>query len=141
MGAPYESIESVKETQRLLCSGEFPLDNWKFNPLQIWRPGTVNRTIWLSDFDMDWEKYGYAEVDNSPDQTKVYWKNQEMDYFVAADLCREFDAEYHSVIKSRNGNKWISSPYVDAWSEPDPNKDFIPKYKQKLLEIVKLKNH
>ena len=45
IGAPYESVESVKETQRLLCSGEFPLDNWKFNPLQIWRPTTINRTI------------------------------------------------------------------------------------------------
>ena len=138
MGVPYESVESVQETNRLLCSGEFPLDSWKFRPLQIWRPTTVTRTVWLSEFDMNWEKYGYTEIENPPDQVKVYWKNEEMDYFTAVELCTEFETQYREVIKNKIGKTWFN-PYIAAWLEKGTRRDFLPGYKQRLLEIVKSK--
>ncbi len=130
IGTPYESVESVIETNRLLCSGEFPLDQWRYTPLKIWRPTTVNKTVWLSEFDLNWEKYGYTEVDNPPDQVKIFWKNQEMDYFKASELARDFGWQMHQL---KNGE---ASKFLAPWIESESRDVFLPKFKKKLLDIV-----
>ena len=139
VGAPYESIESVMETQRMLFSGEFPLDSWIATPLQIWR-GTSNNhphsvTAWRSKFDLNWQKYGYSEIDNPPDDLVIYWKNDEMDFFKATEIsCKIWVPK----ITNERGT-FDRHLMMKAWAEDETRTTFMPRYKQKLLEIVKTK--
>jgi len=59
IGLPHEPIEHVYKTYELFTSGEFPLHTVKFNSLKI----NKHASWWQSDFDKNYKKYGYEEVD------------------------------------------------------------------------------
>lgn len=136
IGLPGESIASIRETNRLLQSKEFPLDSWEFIPLKIWQGGSAYSpaaawtTVWMSEFDQNWQQY-YQEVDDPPNNVRVFWKNEEMNIFEATALSFEF----------LKNNRPLAADVLrrEAWGEPESASTFIPKYKQKLLEIVKTK--
>jgi hypothetical protein len=133
IGLPGESIASIRETNRLLHSKEFPLDSWEFIPLKMWHANSANgknaswATVWMSEFDKNWQQY-YQEVDNPPNNIRIYWKNKEMNIFEATALSSEFLKKYAPI-------EYVAR----SWGEHEPASIFIPKYKQKLLEIVKTK--
>jgi radical SAM superfamily enzyme YgiQ (UPF0313 family) len=61
-GLPYESVDSLKQTQEFLLSDDNPFDSVIASPLQI-RPLNKNSTYdFLSDIDKNFEKYGYRDL-------------------------------------------------------------------------------
>ncbi len=61
VGLPYESIDSIKQTIHLLTSGKIPLHSYGVKPLKIY---DFNQRMWSSDFDINYEKYGYRLIKN-----------------------------------------------------------------------------
>jgi len=61
-GLPYESVDSIKQTQEFLLSADNRFDAVVLQPLQI-RPANKNYTYeFLSDIDKNFEKYGYRDL-------------------------------------------------------------------------------
>ena len=126
VGLPYESIEEVTETARMLRDGEIHLDSWNFSRLVIKNLNT-NR-LWPSSLDKDWQKYGYRKLQDV-EGTEILWANDHMDIHVAEQLFQEF-----------NSPKWGQPGLRAAWFDENEHKaTFLPKYKQQLLDIIKSK--
>ncbi|MDB4318255.1 radical SAM protein [bacterium] len=129
VGLPYESIEEVTETARMLRDGEIHLDSWNFTRLVIKNLNT-NR-LWPSSLDKDWQKYGYRKLTEA-EGSEIMWENDHMNIHIANQLFQEF-----------NSSKW-GQPALQGqthWFDENEHKStFLPKYKQQLLDIVRSKN-
>ena len=84
---------------------------------------------------MNWQKYGYREIDNPPDDLIIYWKNDEMDFFKASEISCKI---WVPTITNERGT-FDRHLMMKAWAEDETRTTFMPRYKQKLLEIVKTK--
>jgi radical SAM superfamily enzyme YgiQ (UPF0313 family) len=85
IGLPEESKNDIHHTFDALMDETIGLHSFRFAPLRIAR----NRTVWPSDFDLNYEKYGY--VDQTPDlPMELDWKNDLMDRSWAITTAQEF---------------------------------------------------
>lgn len=69
-GLPYESIESMKQTEQFLLSENNPLDSWEVYALHIKPSNHSFNNQFLSDIDKNYTKYGYREIDQSSNDNK-----------------------------------------------------------------------
>jgi len=73
-GLPHESMESMKQTISFLLGPDCPLDSWNLRTLVI-KADSVNWVSgFLSDIDINYEKYGYEKVGTRG--TTMVWKNE-----------------------------------------------------------------
>jgi hypothetical protein len=85
IGLPEESIESIQLTFDALMDETIPLHTFNFKALRIDR----NLTAWPSEFDLNYEKYGY--VDQNPLlPLELDWKNPYMTRAQAIELEHKF---------------------------------------------------
>ena len=78
VGLPYEPRESSIDTAEKLLSGKIPLNSFSWQPLRIQKSNTFQND---SEFDREWQKYGYKEV-SYLDRTHLFnnislnWQNE-----------------------------------------------------------------
>jgi radical SAM superfamily enzyme YgiQ (UPF0313 family) len=58
IGLPNDSLESVQQWLKLL-ENDFSLDSIRLNPLHIGRKKPEMGSLWISDLDLNYTKYGY----------------------------------------------------------------------------------
>jgi radical SAM superfamily enzyme YgiQ (UPF0313 family) len=126
VGGPYESIEEVTNTAKMLSDGKVHLDSWKFNAMYI-HPNL--KTSWPSEFDLNWAKYGYRKKDIIADV--LIWESDYMDFYQAKELSIKFgSSEYRK-------SNWGHYYQMTEWYVENEDKSvFLPKYKSQLLNIV-----
>jgi len=88
-GLPKDTKESMNELENFLLSKENPIDHWICRPLGI---NPVNNSLqkkYFSEFDLNYEKYGYTITGQDPlaDVYRMKWelKGSDIDY----DYCLE----------------------------------------------------
>jgi radical SAM superfamily enzyme YgiQ (UPF0313 family) len=124
-GLPGESKSDIKNTMSRLLSGEIPLDQVFFSPLAIKKSTNYK---WLSPFDLEWQNYGYSEIQesNGADEIILHWKNEHMTYYEAVELT----ADWFKTYRSRNDQTYLNY---------DPrNPEIIDTYKQQLFRYIEL---
>lgn len=71
LGLPYDTADTCQEFEEFIFSDENPLDFWTIYPLYI-RPKEIAKSLlYFSEFDLNYEKYGY-EIYTTP---RLSWKN------------------------------------------------------------------
>lgn len=148
IGLPEEDANSVTRSFRLLMDQEMPLHSFRFGALRIAR----NRKVWPSDFELDYEKYGYVDQDPTL-PLEIDWKNGIMTRQQAQELAVKFHAE------AENSDRYYV-PSQTAWSLLNYGYDlkelcmtknsrldwhritqqkhvFISEYKSRLLSLLK----
>ena len=131
VGLPYETKQSVQNSMRRLISGEIPLDFVTYYPLTIMRRGG---SMWESAFDLDLQKYGYREDQDSEflKSGAVQWKNDYMSYFEAISLSSEFQREFMRKRDPVGKNATDQLLYNGS--------DFVDtKYKKQLFQLLDIK--
>jgi len=68
-GLPFDTVETVEELEEFLFSNENPLDGWHPSPLGITPPSLSAKKAYFSEFDLNFEKYGYQITDKG-------WENK-----------------------------------------------------------------
>lgn len=148
-GLPQEPRESWELTLQQLTTGEIPLHSWTMGALYLAKLGSIK---YHSQFDLEYEKYGFREVGNNG--MTIFWENEQGETFL--DMSREV-AEKIEVSK-KEGEYYISGSdclaivnfgydfhevaktklYGFNWEELDDKvADFIQTYKNKLLALIK----
>jgi radical SAM superfamily enzyme YgiQ (UPF0313 family) len=88
IGLPEESIESIENTFNALMDETIPLHTFHFKTLRISR----NRTIWPSEFDLNYEKYGYVDQDPSM-PLELDWRSS----FMTRNQAIELEEKFHRI--------------------------------------------
>lgn len=97
VGLPGESIDSIIKSQEwLLKQNKEVFDDWSWFPLII-RKNAVTRK---SEFDINYEKWGYAITDSNNFYSK--WSNEYMTFDQAADLSARLNLEIENTKKLKN---------------------------------------
>ena len=98
-GLPYENIDSMNATTEWLFSQDNPLDTWQAIPLSI-RPKTNSQlTDFVSDLDINFEKYGYRSMGAKSMPTtrwgnprlETLWENDFTNRFKVVEICSAID--------------------------------------------------
>jgi hypothetical protein len=151
VGLPEESVDSVKNTVKMLLEQELPLHSWQFNPLWLLRPQYAFN---ITDIEKNFDQYGYS--DQGSIGKFMDWKNKHYNFTSAAEQVKDimqsshdndnlhltglfsialasmndkklsFDTTRHTTFKNFNFN------YVESVARLQ----FLQEYKQKLFEIV-----
>jgi len=82
IGLPHDTKETIDDFESWLLSSSNPLDYWYVFPLGIF-PSYTKKSYYQSEFDLNYEKYGYEILDSSSEFWKVSgWvnKNTGLDY-------------------------------------------------------------
>lgn len=81
-GLPHESLESMKRTVEFLNSDANPLDGWNAFPLRMRLDVDSQISGFISDIDINYEKYGYTKIQNHTGryQNTCLWKNEFTDF-------------------------------------------------------------
>lgn len=82
IGLPHDTKETINELENWLLSADNPFDYWYVFPLGIF-PSSTKKSWYQSEFDLNYEKYGYEIVDYSDKYWYVSgWKNEKngLDY-------------------------------------------------------------
>jgi len=77
LGLPYDNIETLSEMEEFLFSDKNYFDVWDLNTLSI-NPKNNYRKQNYSEFDLEYEKYGYEVFENRNElnaQKQILWKN------------------------------------------------------------------
>ena len=147
IGLPHESLKQVQQTFDLIHSQEFPLHSAFFETLFIMKPNA----IWLqSDFDKNWQSYGYKDLGNDPKELHINWCNSFMTRSQAEEKKQELfkilqnDSKFHipgqtawSLMNYKNFAlsrvQNLKNSEID-WSEVSQAKiDFFTEYRQQLF--------
>lgn len=91
-GLPGESKLSVMKTMIKLRTREIPLDIVLYRPLNI-----VRKTAhwpWDSAFDLDFEKYGYKDLEPESKYPYIRWQNAHMTKTEALEMTRDFHEKF-----------------------------------------------
>lgn len=87
-GLPHESMDSMKSTAEYLLSDDNPLDTWRAYALNIKPTNRSYAHEFLSDLDINYEKYGYSNMGPKKSSGTLYspgdsheagqmrWKNE-----------------------------------------------------------------
>lgn len=95
IGLPYESLPEIQNTFDLINSQEFPLHSAHFETLFIVKPNS----LWLqSDFDKNWQDYGYKDIGSDKKSIIINWQNDYMTMQQAAEI----KAKFLEVLKTDN---------------------------------------
>lgn len=96
-GLPYEPLDSLEKTTDFLLDPNSPLDTWNLQPLLI----RTAPTIFLSDIDKNYEKYGYKNLGlMEPKKRKriteldrahnlIVWENEYSNYYDMRQLVED----------------------------------------------------
>ena len=153
-GLPYESLESMKQTEEWLVSEDCPLDSFNTFPLSI-APLTnkIGSRGFLSDIDLNYEKYGYVnqgvvylgeDVEGMTEHTQklarvLNWKNEETDYKTVLQMTDKFNSE---IVKKGDMKVKVDDAFILA-SLGVPVKHFINAKYNSLnlsgLDLLKMK--
>lgn len=128
IGTPYESEESIRRTLDALSSNEIKLDSVAVNPLSIYKMETP--TIFTSSITKDYKKFGYREMTNKTHHKLVLWENDELNFFTAWELCKQFSQDYKT-----KGPKF--GGYGVNSHEPSHHETFLTEYKKRLFDLIK----
>jgi L-rhamnose mutarotase len=66
-GLPHESIDSMRDSAEFLLSDKNPLDSWMLHVCRINAQGVDYAHGFVSDIDINYEKYGYTDLDQNTD--------------------------------------------------------------------------
>jgi hypothetical protein len=120
VGLPHEPVSSIYETL------EWCANNWRGENIEIWplEIPTDYKHDKLSKISIDWEKYGYKEVqkefayseDSLPSDlfTSSYlnWQNDHMTYDQACEICFKAHNEYRGITLNEGFGNWsMDIPY------------------------------
>jgi radical SAM superfamily enzyme YgiQ (UPF0313 family) len=147
IGLPEESKNDIHHTFDALMDETIGLHSFRFQPLRIAR----NRTVWPSDFDLNYEKYGY--VDQTPDlPLELDWKNDLMDRDWAIHTAQEFHqiASRSQRYRLPNQTLWCLLNYgyefdqlaktpntnIDWHQVTQRKKQYINDYKTQLFDLI-----
>lgn len=87
LGLPNDSEENVRNWVSIL-ENDFPLDSIRLNPLHIGRKRISMDSPWISDLDLNYEKYGYIF-------DKDGWvNNMSLDYKTASKIYEESESRF-----------------------------------------------
>lgn len=129
LGLPYDTIDTIEETQEFLLSDKNKMDKFDIFPLYIDKenPAKVN----FSEFEINHEKYGYNLY---TEDGQVKWKNIKTG--LTYDFCRDKALSIDSLADKFEKNKpagfgysyFQSLGYTDYDLDNLPKKDLIKKY-------------
>ncbi len=91
-GLPYDTKESLKEMGEFLFSDKNKLDYFLMSPLGIHPVNTSKQIVEHSEFDIEYEKYGY-------------------------EIIIDYDADFNNEIKWRNTNTGLTKDWCIKYSE------------------------
>jgi radical SAM superfamily enzyme YgiQ (UPF0313 family) len=76
LGLPYDSKEYIDEFEQWILGDQNPFDYWYIFPLGIFPKGQ-SKSYTVSEFDLEYEKYGYEMIRDPSDLTylNIGWKN------------------------------------------------------------------
>lgn len=151
-GLPKEPYDSIVLTLDQLKTNDIPLDSWSMRPLFIEQFDGGDPTTY-SEFDLNYEKYGYNVLDISPEGV-VLWENDQGLKFVdlLGDIQKKLDDSKktkHYYVPGIDAFQLVnvgydlssvlsSNLYGFDWNEADIRLDnFITEYKAQILELVK----
>ena len=77
-GLPHESVESLNSTSEFLLSDQNPLDSWWAYPLVIKKRTETDLYGFTSDLDMNYEKFGYEDQGDNPNDDGAYVYNKKL---------------------------------------------------------------
>lgn len=86
-GLPYEDLDSIHETIRLLESNEACVDSWAFFPMGIRDNISETTATHHSDIDKNYTKYGYKKIGS--EGTYVVWENDYTNWYDMKTLAQE----------------------------------------------------
>jgi len=149
MGLPDEPVNSLVQTATQLARGEIPLHSWMTRALYI------NQDLsFLSDIDLNYEKYGYKVTTN--DLGQRMWTNQHLNSNIAARIathCNKssrdksyFKVSGHDLFELVNHGYTLDEARETAFKDfrydllsTQAIPKFIQEYKTKLLSLLKKK--
>ena len=150
VGLPYETKETLMETQDWLMSADNPLDSWVWYPLAI---PDMESKLKSSDMSLNFEKYGFEKWKVPLRDTRyICWKNDQFNYLSAiltsrelesyswqykklgpwsVGACQALDMNYEALRNSFYGK----SPRVPFDVIKKQSLEFISDYKRKKLQL------
>lgn len=157
-GLPHESLDSVKNTCRMLENQDLPLHCWIIRPLNI-----LLKNGFPSDMDQNWQQYGYRDLGRESEfgQTVsprlMNWENDYTNLETMTSVCQEFmDRSISGDVMHLSGQSSLS---VSGFGDPDWDFDrnfrllrrdvdfhaietqlfaaHLSEYKRRLLSIIK----
>lgn len=140
LGLPNDTPDSINKLEEWLFSEDNPLDHWQMSPLSI-VPRGVTKSIYYSEFDENYEKYGYSVTINPKDtgRTQIYWENKKQGLDYAHCITRGNEIMKRSRLESDRYKygSWMypfySSFFTDEQILSTPIKDLEKQYNIKSL--------
>lgn len=108
-GLPKEDVASMQQTIDQLVSGATGLDSWFANSLRL---TNVTGTAFSSEFDRNYQHYGYREVGFDKIDNTIVWENDLTDYYECKDLASRLHQE--SINSGSLKNKGIESFFMSS---------------------------
>lgn len=125
-GLPHDTLDTFSELEEFLFSSENYLDSWYINPLGI-NPPKMKSKNYYSEFDENYEKYGYEIRDNG-----WYNKNTDMSFLQAKKFATQLTEKSNTHPNFKFGG--FSYNYVRRFGVEDsdliilPRKEILKKY-------------
>lgn len=154
VGLPGETEDSCRQTFELLQSQQMPLHSWRWFGLHI---SKNDRYAWNSEIGLNYQAYGYEEIDPDINSSVVNWRNEHTDFGRAQALAEEFNhiGDTGTVMRLPNILGWsvLTLGYEPQWitdtlySQVNFNdienrkRQFMQNYKHKLLEMLQTWTH
>lgn len=153
VGLPEESEVQVTKTFEHLISQKVPLHSWQFHGLHI---SKKQYATYHSDIDLNYQQYGYTELENSADNKFLNWQNNHMNFSRAVNLADQFMQQSQSsdnfhvqgllaltVATMNHSNYTFDSIHQTPFNkfnfydiEENVRKQFIRQYKDQLLTLI-----
>lgn len=138
LGLPKDTKESINELGNFLVSDQNPLDEWICRPLAI---NPINNSLhkkYFSEFDLNFEKYGYIITGPEPKANiyKMKWKlvDRDIDY----DYC-DVKSNEINLISDKLPNMKFGAQLFSRISTLIPEHEVFTKSKKELREQYNLR--
>jgi hypothetical protein len=122
-GLPYDTEESLMEMEEFLLSNKNPLDYFLVNPLGIHPINTNQQVVEHSEFDAEYEKYGYEIIiDYDADfNNEMKWRNKNTG--LTKDWCTKFSDQINNKVHNSGKFKYGAFLYAQYKSLGIPGKE------------------
>ena len=115
VGLPYDSVESCERTRAFLMSDQNPLDSCQLGPLFM-NPKKFDNKSAYSDFDLEFDKYGYEVTVNS--DGKINWVNKKTG--LTSKYAEAFANQTNKLLQQKVGvHSWVKSYYINLGVNKD----------------------
>jgi radical SAM superfamily enzyme YgiQ (UPF0313 family) len=88
LGLPFDTIETLEETRKFFQSNNNPLDHWDVNPLWLNPLHMSKNKDYYSEFDLEYEKYGYEVFSGEDKYNHVFWQNKKTG--LTYEMCQKY---------------------------------------------------